>query len=107
MAGKSQPERIRVIDKYLSTGRKFTWEQLRDRILEEGYFIDKGIEDVLRKTILDNIKVMRNGYNIYEPAPIPKGQDGNFYSKDFSLFKHPRMQSIYIHIHSMMLLKFP
>lgn len=89
MAGKNQPQRIRVIDKFLSKGRKYTWEDLRECILTDQYFVDKGIEDISRRTILDDIAEMRNGYNIYEPAPIPKGEDTYYYSKEFNLFKNP------------------
>lgn len=89
MAGKNQSERIRVIDKCLRTGNKYTWEDLQRHILQVHYFFDKGIETISKRSIEGDISLMRKGWAGHKPAPIVNEEGLYFYSSDYNLHDSP------------------
>lgn len=84
MAGKNQIKRVRIIDRALRTGHKFTWDELAYKC-EDG-----GIESVSKRTIQGDISALRIGELGFEPAPIKN--EGGFYfytDKNFTISKSP------------------
>jgi predicted DNA-binding transcriptional regulator YafY len=84
MAGKNQSQRIKIIDKYLRTGRKFSWEQLQEHLIQ-----DLLLDDISERSIKADISEMRKGFMGLEPAPIKNEMGQYFYEKDFNLFGSP------------------
>ncbi|ELR73299.1 Putative transcriptional regulator [Fulvivirga imtechensis AK7] len=93
MAGKNQSTRIKVIDKCLRSGRKYTYEELA-----EACRLQAGIESVSERTINEDIRVMRNGETGLLKALIQKENSYFFYvEKGFSVFQSPiKDQETYI-----------
>lgn len=85
MAGKNREDRIKIIDKLLRTGRKFTWEQ----ISEECHTV-AGIESVAKRTIEDDIRAMKTGKNAWNAIAPIKNEDGYHYTEDgYSIINSP------------------
>ncbi|XOV94597.1 MAG: helix-turn-helix transcriptional regulator [Bacteroidota bacterium] len=84
MAGKNQSQRIKLIDKYLRSGRKFSWEELQDKLIN-----DLLLDNLSESTIKHDIIEMKRGFMGLEPAPIVNKDGRYFYEKDFNLFGSP------------------
>jgi len=57
MAGKNQSQRIKIIDKYLRTGRKYTWTELQDKLIS-----DLMLDSISERSIKGDISLMRSGF---------------------------------------------
>jgi len=84
MAGKNQSQRIKIIDKYLRTGRKYTWTELQDKLIS-----DLMLDSISERSIKGDISLMRSGFMGMEPAPIKNEGGRYFYEHDFNLFGSP------------------
>lgn len=80
MAGKNQSQRIKIIDKYLRTGRKYSWEDLQHHLIEELW-----LGDISERSIKGDIAKMRIGFMGLKPAPI-KNEGGLYFMKLISIF---------------------
>ncbi|MEQ8339132.1 MAG: WYL domain-containing protein [Cyclobacteriaceae bacterium] len=89
MAGKHQPERIRVIDRVLRTRRKYTVEELINHVLKDPFFESKENYSISERSIEGDISDMRKGWSGHQPAPIANEDQRYFYSEDFNLFGMP------------------
>lgn len=84
MAGKNQIKRVRIIDRALRTGHRFTLDDLAEKCF------DGGIESISPRTIQYDIAALRSGELGFEPAPIKNESGLYFYEdKNFTISKSP------------------